>query len=142
MSKPFAISKLAQFPGLMPKWYIHYTGYWLSMANLVDAQGGNTSANIAAGPAMQFLGYPVEFCQTLPSTSAAQVSTIVAYIGDLGMSAMLGNRRGVSVVADESFYFNQDAVAIRATERYDINVHERGTASVGGSIIALKTAAS
>lgn len=135
-----AVSKLAMYPGMQPKWYIHSTGFWLSMARLMDAAGGNMTQNIAGGPQMQFLGYPVEFTQVLPSTSAVQASTHVAYIGDLRMSALLGSRRGISVVADESFYFNQDAVAIRATERYDINVHERGAASDGGAVVAVKTA--
>ncbi len=138
-----AVSKLKMYPGIMPKWYIHSTGYWLSMARLLDALGGNTVTSVENGPNRRtFLGYPVEFCQVLPSTSAAQTSTIVAYIGDLRMGAYLGNRRGISVVADESFYFSQDAVAIRATQRFDINVHDRGSSSAGGAIIGVKTAAS
>lgn len=133
-----AVGKLKMYPGIMPKWYIHSTGYWASMARLMDAAGGNMNSNLASGPSMQFLGYPVEFTQVLPSAPGA--TTICAYIGDLRMTSYLGTRRGISVVADESFYFNQDAVAIRATQRYDINVHDRGTASTGGGIIALKTA--
>lgn len=135
-----AVGKLKMYPGIMPKWYIHSTGFWGSMARLMDAAGGNLNSSLADGPAMQFLGYPVEFVQTMPS--APGVSTICAYIGDLRMGSYFGTRRGISVVADESFYFNQDAVAIRATQRYDINVHDRGTASASGCIIGLKTAAS
>lgn len=126
-----------------PKWYISKKGFGLSMARLANAAGGNTKDDVAAGPNMRsFLGSPVVFTQVLPTTSAAQVSTHVAYYGDLNMASYLGNRRGISIVADESFYFSQDAIAIRGTERYDINVHDRGTSTVGGAIIALKTAAS
>ena len=86
------------------------------------------------------LGYPVRIAQKLPQTSA--VSTILAYFGDLAMGTILGRRRGLTVKADASFYFTSDQLAILATQRYDINVHDRGTASDSGGIMALKTAAS
>jgi HK97 family phage major capsid protein len=85
---------------------------------------------------MPFLGYPVRFIQTLPSAAATNVK--IAYFGDLAMAATMGTRRGVTLRADESVYFAQDALALRVTERFDINVHERGTASVAGPIIALQ----
>lgn len=133
-----AVSKLPQYAAAGAKWYISRAGYWLSMARLADAAGGNTNMNLAGGPGeMQFLGIPVEFVQVMPSVATTLADKHMAYVGNLSMGALLGNRRGISVVADESFYFSQDAIAIRATERYDINVHERGTASVGGAMIAL-----
>jgi HK97 family phage major capsid protein len=62
---------------------------------------------------------------------------VVAYFGDLRMAAYMGSRRGINIVAVESYYFNQDAVAIRGTQRFDINIHERGTATTSGAIVAL-----
>jgi HK97 family phage major capsid protein len=130
------------FPGIQPKWYVHSAVYWASMARLMDAVGGNTNATLAAGPEKQFLGYPVEFAQVLPGTTGSSVSTILCYFGDLAMASTMGVRRGVSVMTDQSVYFTSDAIAIRATERYDVQVHERGDASNAGAIVALKTAAS
>ena len=49
----------------------------------------------------------------------------------------MGSRRGISVVSDSSRYFDQDLVAIRATQRFDIVVHDRGTASASGGLIQL-----
>jgi hypothetical protein len=54
------------------------------------------------------------------------------------MAATMGTRRGVTLRADESIYFAQDALALRVTERFDINVHERGTATTAGPILALQ----
>jgi hypothetical protein len=44
------------------------------------------------------------------------------------------------VQADASRYFEFDQIGLRATERLDIVVHEVGTASAAGPIVALKMA--
>lgn len=133
---------LPAYAGLQPKWYISQQGFALSMEQLAVAAGGTTPVNIAAGMQPMFLGSPVVFTQVLPTTSGAQTSTIVAYYGDLAMATTMGVRRQMRIDSDSSYYFNQDAIAVRCTERYDINIHETGTATVAGPIVALKTAAS
>jgi len=135
------VGKLPQFPGMSPAWYVNSAVYWASMARLMDAAGGNNVADLGSGPQLQFLGFPVRFTQVLPSTTGTLASTIVAYFGDLRMAATLGTRRGVTVLTDESVLFASDQIAIRATQRLDINVHERGTATAAGPLVALKTAA-
>lgn len=135
------IGKLPQFPGMSPAWYVNSAVYWASMARLMDAAGGNNIADLGNGPQLQFLGYPVRFAQVLPSTTGTLASTNIAYFGDLRMAATLGARRGVTIRTDESVLFASDQIAIRATQRLDINVHERGTANVPGPLLALKTAA-
>lgn len=134
-----AVSKIPQFPGIMPKWFVNSAVYWNTMARLQLAAGGNSVADLGNGPVMQFMGYPVVFTQALPATVGA--STKFAYFGDLAMAATKGNRRGVTIAADTSRYFEFDQTAIRSTIRYDINVHERGTASVAGPIVSLVSAA-
>ena len=130
-----AVSKIPQFPGIAPRWFVNSAVYWNVMARLQLAAGGNTVENIGGGPVLQFMGYPVTFAQTLPKTIAA--STKFAYFGDLSMAATKGNRRGVSIAADASRYFEFDQTAIRSTLRYDIDIHERGTASEAGPIVQL-----
>jgi HK97 family phage major capsid protein len=130
------VAALPEFPGIQPAWYIHKALYHTTMGRLQMAAGGNTVSDLGNGPVMQFLGYPVRFIQTLPSAATTNVK--IAYFGDLAMAATMGTRRGVTLRADESVYFAQDALALRVTERFDINVHERGTASVAGPIIALQ----
>lgn len=133
-----AVSKIPQYPGIMPKWFVNSAVYWNVMARLQLAAGGNNVADLGNGPVMQFMGYPVVFSQTLPATVGA--STKFAYFGDLMLAATKGNRRGVTIAADGSRYFEYDQTAIRSTLRYDINVHEIGTASAAGPVVQLVSA--
>lgn len=133
-----AVGKLPQFPGIQPKWYVHSTFFYTAMARLANAAGGNTKGDIANGYAQQFMGYPVEFTQALPSSTGDLASTIVGFFGDLSMAGTLGSRRGVTIASDASRYFELDQLAIRGTQRWDWNGHETGTASVAGPMIALK----
>jgi hypothetical protein len=38
---------------------------------------------------------------------------------------------------DSSRYFENDAIAIRATQRFDIVIHDRGTASASGGLVQM-----
>jgi HK97 family phage major capsid protein len=130
------VADLPEFNGIDPAWYVHKSVYHRTMGRLQVAAGGNTVSDIASGPVREFLGYPVRFINSLPKTVATNVK--VAYFGDLAMAATMGTRRGITLAADASVYFKQDALALRVTERFDINVHERGTATEAGPIIALQ----
>lgn len=135
-------AKLPAYAGAMNKWYISSQGYAASMELLQLAAGGNSMIDIANGGVPMFLGSPVVFTQVLPTTTAAQTSTIVAYYGDLGMATTMGVRRGMQIASDRSYYFTSDSIAVRCTERYDIVCHSVGDSTNAGAIVALKTAAS
>ena len=132
-----AVGKLPEDAGIMPMWFFHKNVWANTVQRLMDAVGGNDMTNLAAGATRTFLGYPVVTSQVLYSGSGAS-GQIFGYFGDLRMAAILGRRRGMSMTSDNSIYFLQDATAIRATQRYDINVHDRGTASAAGALLALK----
>jgi HK97 family phage major capsid protein len=135
-----ALGKVPQYAIANAKWYMSRVAFYQGVARLVDALGGNTVDHAATGPnRTQFLGLPVVFSQVMNSTTTAQTSTNILFVGDLRQGAMLGTRRGVSVLVSEHRYFEYDQLAIRGTERFDINVHEKGTASVAGSLIVLAT---
>ncbi len=134
------VGRLPQYAVNGARWYISRVGWANSMLRLAEAAGGNTVAQIAGGAPLQFLGFPVEIVQVMNSTTAAQTSTDgLAYLGNLSLAASMGSRRGISIAVDGSRYFEFDQLAIRGTERFDINVHERGTSSVAGPVIMLKT---
>lgn len=134
------VGKLPQYAVNGAKWYISRAGWASSMLRLAEAAGGNTVNNVAAGAPLQFLGFPVEIVQVMNSTLTAQTSTEgLCYLGNLMMGTAFGDRRGVTIAVDGSRYFEYDQLAIRGTERFDINVHEKGTASVAGCIIQLLT---
>lgn len=133
---------------MAPKWYCH-KAYWSNvMMRLIDAAGGNTAQWISTGVPEQggyheFLGYPVVEAQVLPNTLGAATNTKFCYFGDLEMAASMGNRRGVTIQISDDRYFEYDQIGIKGTERFDINVHERGdSVNGGGAILCLETAAS
>lgn len=131
---------LPQYPGMSPRWYMHSAVYWASVARLQDAAGGNTISDLGSGPVRQFLGYPVEFVQVMPSTTGASASTILAYFGDLRLGAAYGVRRSIRTEVSVDRYFEEDMIGIKTTERIAINIHERGDTIRNRPIVALKTA--
>lgn len=135
------LGKLPNYPGINPKWYISKAGWAASMMRLMDAGGGNTNATLGIGlPTPLFLGYPVRFAQVMNSTLTAQTSTEgLCYFGDLQMGALLGDRRGISIMVSDQRYFEYDQLAIRGTERLDITICSRGSSTVPGAIIGLET---
>jgi HK97 family phage major capsid protein len=139
-----AMGKLLQLPGLQPKWYCHSSIYHNVMQRLGFASTGNTAANFNAGFGPTFLGYPVVFCQGMdsgaPTTDLS--GKFIAYFGDMSRAVTMGQKRGISIAVDNSYGFNTDSIYFRATERFDINVHERGTTTVGGPVVGVKCNAS
>lgn len=132
-------AKLPKYARANAKWYISSVGYDLSMARLKYAAGGNDSAAIAGSTGLSFLGSPVELVQVLNSTAGAQTSTALFCYGDLSKGVMLGDRMAVSISADSSRYFEADQIAMKATQRIDINPHSLGNNSTAGPVILMKT---
>lgn len=121
-----------------PKWYISQAGWAASMQRLANAAGGVTMAEIADGAStMMFLGYPVVISQLLESRLTGTTGVRACYFGDLANAGYLGTRRGISLAVDTSVGFLNDTINIRATQRYDIAIHDRGDAVNSGGVIAL-----
>ena len=137
------MAKYPQYRGASPRWYMHSAVYYSSAFALMNAAGGNTNVTLADGvPVPMFLGFPVTFCQVMPSTTGASASTILAYFGDLRLGAAYGVRRSVRTEVSLDRYFENDLIGIKTTERIAINIHERGDTIRNRPIVALKTAAS
>lgn len=137
------LGKYPQYPGASPRWFMHSAVYYASAFSLMNAAGGNTNVTLANGVQQPvFLGFPVTFCQVLPSTTGASASTILAYFGDLRLGAAYGVRRSVRTEVTLDRYFESDLIGIKTTERVAINIHERGDSIRTRPILALKTAAS
>jgi HK97 family phage major capsid protein len=84
---------------------------------------------------MSWMGYPVVTDQTLPI--GGTINDIpMFYFGDLSLAARMGSRRGISVKVSEDRFLEYDQIAIQATERFDIVVHDIGDASTAGPIVA------
>jgi HK97 family phage major capsid protein len=136
-----AVGLIPMYPGIQPAWFISKPGFYASMSRLMTSAGGNTIPLVEGGANRpQFLGFPVVFnLSTVQSLAVQTDQTRICYFGDMGMSTMFGDRRGMTLDIDESLYFASDALAIRGTMRYDINVHSRGDASNPGAMVCITT---
>lgn len=120
------------------KWYCSQPCWALVFQRLIAAAGGVTIGELTGGkPMRQYLGYPVVIDQTLPTATTDISDTAMLFFGDLSMAARLGERRGITVKTSGDRYFEYDQMGVQATERVDINVHDLGSTSVAGPLIAL-----
>ena len=120
-------------------WVCHKAFYWNVMQKLMLAQGGTTLTETADGiKNPMFLGYPVRFAQKMPGTSAS--GQISCYFGDMSLAVMFGERRQITLAQSTEYKWDTDQLAIRGTERFDINPHDVGDASTVGPLVALKNA--
>lgn len=133
--------------GLLPlyaragaKWYCSSLFHETVMATLQTAAGGNTVVDLANGGQPRFLGYPVELVQVMPTTEAN--SQVACLFGDLRLGSMLGDRRSLTLALSSDYKFAEDQLAIRGTQRIDINIHDVGSSSAAGPIVALTMKAS
>jgi HK97 family phage major capsid protein len=131
------VGRCKLWAGSTPKWFISQQGWANSMQRLLDAAGGNTLVSLAMGAEKTFLGFPVVISQVLESRTTGTTGATACYFGDLRQGVYFGSRRGINVQVDPSVYFTQDALAVRSTQRFDINIHDRGDASNAGGIVKL-----
>ena len=97
---------------------------------------GNRIVDLNNAVPYSYLGKPIVISQKLPSTSPT--GQLAIYYGDLQKAAAFGDRRAVTIKRSTERYFELDQVGLMGTERIDTNVHDAGTASTAGPIVALK----
>ncbi len=115
---------------------------------IITDAGGVTANEMQDGKRPIFMGYPVEVSQVLPQVPA--VSQVPLLFGHIGSGVMLGDRRGVTMKQTDSndTDFEEDLQSLKATERFDIVVHDVGNADAtaglrkAGPIVGLITKAS
>jgi HK97 family phage major capsid protein len=109
------------------KFYMHKGTWHGGFEKVAVASGGTSAREIQDGyrGTPTFFGYPVEFTQVMTSGSYS-ANNAVALFGDLSLAASFGDRRQTTVQVSDSALnaFEQDELAIRGTERFDINVHD------------------
>jgi len=122
------------------KWYMHKKFYYEVVYPLAETAGVANIFEILSPVKGRFLlGYPVEFIQCMPHTEGN--SQICAILGDLKLGAFIGERRAMEIARSDEVYFGNDQVAIRGTERIDINAYGVGDTTDAGPIVAMITAA-
>jgi HK97 family phage major capsid protein len=121
------------------KFYMHKATWHGCFEPALTSAGGTSAREIKDGYRGQptLFGYPVEFTQVMRSAYSA--NKIGALFGDLSLAASFGDRRQTEVQISDSALnaFEQDELAIRGTERFDINVHDVGSATASGPVVGL-----
>lgn len=130
-------------------WFCTKTFAAQTMGRLMYSASGNKKDDLTGAAPKEFLGYPIEYVQSMPKVSAA--TTIECLLANFNQAADYGIRR--ETVVDMSTHatigsdslFVQDGMAIRGKMRMDINVHDIGTwnataaSRVQGPVVALRT---
>lgn len=119
------------------RWFCSSTFFHTVMHRLQLAAGGVTAAEVAAGGQYRFLGIPVEESQVFPMTTA--VNQVPVVLGDLMLASKLGDRRELTISFSDQFKFAEDQLAIRGTQRIDINVHDVGDSVNTGPVVGFVT---
>jgi HK97 family phage major capsid protein len=128
-------------------WFCHRAFYYGVMQKLELAAGGVTSLEVANAPGTRqrpmFLGYPVNFAQVLPSTTAsAQVSAV---FGDLSLGASFGDRQQDMIAFSDQAsiggqsLWERNETGVRGVARWDFNAHDVGDGTNAGPICGLIT---
>jgi HK97 family phage major capsid protein len=135
---------LANLMGALPQ-YAHPTAkfmcsryaYDLVFSRLAVAGGGNTIQTLQGGP-LQFswLGYPVAISQVLPGSGTIN-NVPMFYFGDLSKACTLGERRGITISTSDQRYFVEDQIAMKATARIDIAIHDLGDTTTAGPVVTM-----
>ena len=120
-----------------PRWFASLQLFWGVMVPLTLSVGGVTAAEVGGRRLPVFLGFPVEFTQTMPTVSAAD--TTAAIFGNLRQGAVFGDRRKFMVKESRDFKFDEDVLAMLSTRRYDIQVHGAGNGIDPEVLAALAT---
>lgn len=143
-----AVAKLPRYAIGSAAWYMHPSVWHNGPANLAlvaSSVGGNNSADLqnfnSKSPAT-FLGLPVVWALTMPTSTDLSAGSIAAVVGDLSLSSIYATRSQMSIAASDDRYFEYDQRAYRVTMRADINHHSLGDTSTAGPVVALKLAAS
>lgn len=119
------------------KFFCSQLCYSTVFQRLALTAGGNTIQSVSGAFAPSFMGYPIIVSQVLPASASTINATTLLLFGDLSQAATMGDRREFTFAQSDQYKFAEDQIAIKATERIDINVHDFGDTSVAGPIVAL-----
>lgn len=133
---------LPTYARLGAKWFCSPAFYDAVMSRLAMAQGGATATEMVNGVLQyKYMGYPVVLVESMPVIGTDQKFS--CYFGNLKQAAKFGDRQQLSIASSDSAtiggysVFERNEIALRGTERFDINVHDVGTSSAPGPIVGL-----
>ncbi len=143
----FTTASIGSLMGALPQYAVRNAKFFCSSSvneivfgKLLVAGGGNTMRDLSEERRPQYLGHEIVVSQVLRGGTAATDMNNVHFIlyGDLAKSSTMGERRGITVGTSDQRYFELDQIAMKVTERIDINNHDLGDDSTVGPMVALK----
>jgi HK97 family phage major capsid protein len=117
-------------------WFASSFAIGTCFARLGATAGGAIMTANGPRPQMQYLGWPIVPTPKLPG-SGSQTGKAMILFGDLRLASSFGSRRGMTIATSPHRYMELDQVGIRGTSRFDINVHDLGSASAAGPVVGL-----
>lgn len=135
------IGKVKSYARPGSAWFCSPIVYHAAMLRLKYSGGGNDKDTISQGSVGSFLGYPVYLVECMDSTLGADPSVIKCVFGNMKQAALLGRRADFSARLYDQVYATTDELLLQGKTRFDIKVHDAGTASESGAVVALETAA-
>lgn len=140
------IADITSLMGLLPRyakrgaaWFCSPVVQEMVFTRLAATAGGNTIQTMQGTYQPAFLGYPIVTSDLLFDTTTATAGNnkVMLMFGNLGLAASLGDRRSLMLGLSDQKYWSEDMIAIKGTERIDINIHDIGDTSVAGPVVAL-----
>ena len=138
------VAKLPLFARRNAAFYISAAGWGSAMLRLAmlpggaSGPGGNSTSDVAAGFGERFLGYPVRLCHSMESGLSGTSGKVACLFGDLSQAATFGERRAINIRTASERYIELDQTLTFATTRNAIVVHDVGSTTKAGPIVALK----
>lgn len=138
------LAKLPLYARRQAAWYVSPVGWGAAMLRLAmlpggsSNAGGNTTDNVAAGFGETFLGYPVRLVHSMESGLTGTTGKVACLFGDLSQAATFGERRAINIRTASERYIELDQTLTFATTRNAMVVHDLGSTTKAGPVVALK----
>lgn len=138
------VAKLPLFARRNAAFYVSPAGWGSAMLRLAmlpggaSGPGGNSTSDVAAGFGERFLGYPVRLVHSMESALSGTSGSVGVLFGDLAQAATFGERRAVNIRTASERYVEYDQTLTFATTRNAMVVHDLGSTTKAGPIVALK----
>jgi HK97 family phage major capsid protein len=138
------VAKLPLYARRNARFFISPAGWGTAMLRLAmlpggaSGPGGNSSSDVAAGFGERFLGYPVTLVHSMHSSLDDSSGEVACLFGDLSQAAVYGERRAIQIRTASERYIEYDQTLTFATTRNAIVVHDVGSTTKAGPVVALK----
>jgi len=132
------MSKLPKYALRGAKWYLSQAANQLALQSIARSAGGSTMVEQGNTIIHHYGGYEIVVAESMPADPTADYDDAVMILfGNLRQAAKFGSRRDIRIQVLEERYADFDQLGIKATERYDIVVHDLGDGSNAGPMVGL-----